>query len=151
VENEWGKIEEITLTYIVVRIWDLRRLVLPITYFTQTPFQNWTRVTADLLGTAFLYVDYTTPVEAVREALHQILQKSPLWDQKVWGLQVTNASEKTVELRALMSAPDASTAWDLRCHVREELIRFIRLNYPDGFPRLRAEFSETPRSGPEAG
>lgn len=148
VENEWGKIEEITLTYIVVRIWDLRRLVLPITYFTQTPFQNWTRVTADLLGTAFLYVDYTTPVEEVREALHQILQKSPLWDHKVWGLQVTNASEKTVELRALMSAPDASTAWDLRCHVREELIRFIRLNYPDGFPRLRAELSETSRPGP---
>jgi small-conductance mechanosensitive channel len=151
VENEWGRIEEITLTYIVVRIWDLRRLVLPITYFTQTPFQNWTRVTADLLGTAFLYVDYTTPVEAVREALHKILQKSPLWDRKVWGLQVTNATEKTVELRALMSARDASTAWDLRCHVREELIRFIRMNYPDGFPKLRAEVSEPSRSRPGAG
>lgn len=148
VENEWGRIEEITLTYIVVRIWDLRRLVLPITYFTQSPFQNWTRVTADLLGTAYLYVDYTIPVEAVRAALHKVLKESPLWDQKVWGLQVTNATEKTVELRALMSAPDASTAWDLRCHVREEMIRFLQENYPDGLPKLRAQFSDTPQFGP---
>ncbi|HEU0022859.1 MAG TPA: mechanosensitive ion channel domain-containing protein [Dehalococcoidia bacterium] len=150
VENEWGKIEEITLTYIVVRTWDLRRLVIPITYFTQTPFQNWTRHTADLLGTAFFYVDYTIPVAAVRSALHQILNETPLWDQKVWGLQVTNATEKTVELRALMSAPDASTAWDLRCHVREEIIRFLQANYPDGFPKLRAEFNDSSGSGTAA-
>ena len=144
VENEWGRIEEITLTYIVVRIWDLRRLVLPITYFTQTQFQNWTRVTADLLGTAYFYVDYTVPVEAVRDALHKVLKGTPLWDQKVWGLQVTNATERTVELRALMSAPDASTAWDLRCHVREELIRFLQTNYPGSLPKLRTEFSGDP-------
>lgn len=147
VENEWGRIEEITLTYVVVRIWDLRRLVLPITYFTQTPFQNWTRVTADLLGTVFLYVDYTVPVEEVRSALYDVLERTPLWDRKVRGLQVTNATEKTVELRALMSAPDSSTAWDLRCHVREELIRFLQAKYPDGLPKLRAELNEMPELG----
>jgi small-conductance mechanosensitive channel len=151
VENEWGKIEEITLTYIVIRIWDQRRLIVPITFFTQTPFQNWTRVTADLLGTVFLYVDYTVPVDALRCALHQILKETPLWDREVWGLQVTNATDKTVELRALMSAPDAPTAWDLRCHVREELIRFLQASYPDGLPKVRAEFSESPKFGPAAG
>jgi small-conductance mechanosensitive channel len=139
VENEWGRIEEITLTYVVVRIWDLRRLVLPITYFIEKPFQNWTRVTADILGTVFIYVDYTVPIQAVREELHRILQDSKLWDGKVRGLQVTNTTEHTVELRALMSAPDASSAWDLRCEVREKLVEFIQKNYPDGLPKVRAE------------
>ena len=142
VENEWGRIEEITLTYVVVRIWDLRRLVLPITYFIEKPFQNWTRVTADILGTVFLYVDYTVPIQAVREEFHRILQSSKLWDAKVWGLQVTNSNERTVELRALMSAPDASTAWNLRCEVREKLIEYVRNNYPEGLPKVRAEILE---------
>jgi small-conductance mechanosensitive channel len=142
VENEWGRIEEITLTYVVVKIWDLRRLVLPITYFIEKPFQNWTRVTADLLGTVFLYVDYTVPIQAIRDELHRILQNSKLWDGKVWGLQGTNATERTVELRALMSAPDASTAWNLRCEVRENLIEFIKKNYPDGLPKVRAELKD---------
>jgi len=142
VENEWGRIEEITLTYVVVRIWDLRRLVLPITYFIEKPFQNWTRVTADILGTVFIYVDYTVPIQAVREELHRILQNSKLWDKKVWGLQVTNTTEHTVELRALMSAPDASSAWDLRCEVRERLVEFIQKNYPDGLPKVRAEIRD---------
>ena len=142
VENEWGRIEEITLTYVVVRIWDMRRLILPITYFIEKPFQNWTRVTADLLGTVFLYVDYTTPIQVVREELHRILQSSELWDGKVWGLQVTNFTERTVELRALMSAPDASTAWKLRCEVRERLIEFIQKNYPDGLSKVRAEIKD---------
>jgi len=139
VENEWGRIEEITLTYVVVRIWDLRRLVLPITYFIEKPFQNWTRVSADILGTVFLYVDYTVPVQEIREELHTILQGSQYWDGKVWNLQVTNASERTVELRALMSAPDASTAWNLRCEVREKLLLYIQENYPYGLPKLRGE------------
>ena len=142
VENEWGRIEEITLTYVVVRIWDLRRLVLPITYFIEKPFQNWTRVTADLLGTVFLYVDYTVPIQAIRDELHRILKNLDNWDGKVWGLQVTNSNERTVELRALMSAPDAPTAWNLRCEVREKLIEFIQKNYPDGLPKVRAELKD---------
>lgn len=139
VENEWGRIEEITFTYVVVRIWDLRRLVLPITYFIEKPFQNWTRITADILGTVFLYVDYTVPVLTMREELHRILKDSALWNGSVWGLQVTNTTERAVELRALMSAPDASTAWNLRCEVREKLIGFIQKYYPDGLPKVRAE------------
>jgi len=119
VEGEWGWIEEITTTFVIVRVWDLRRLVVPLSYFIEKPFQNWTRKTADLLGTVFIYTDYTVPVEAVREELHKILAASGMWDGKVWGLQVTNASDRAVELRALMSAPSSSQAWDLRCYVRE--------------------------------
>lgn len=145
VENEWGRIEEITLTYVVVRIWDLRRLIVPITYFLEKPFQNWTRVSADLLGTVFLYVDYTVPIQAVRDELQHILQDSKLWDGKVSVLHVTNATERAVELRALMSAPDSSSAWELRCHVREKLIGFIQENYPDGLPQLRAKVEQPDR------
>lgn len=147
VENEWGRIEEITLTYVVVKIWDLRRLVVPITYFIEKPFQNWTRVTADLLGTVYIYVDYTVPVEAVRAELQKILKDSELWDGKVCVLQVTNTSEHTIELRALMSAQDASTAWTLRCHVREKLVEFIQKNYPESLPKLRASFQHLPFRG----
>ena len=125
VENEWGRIEEITLTYVVVRIWDLRRLVLPITYFIETPFQNWTRTSADILGTVFLHVDYTLPLDSLRSELTRILEGSPLWDRKVNVLQVTDAKPHTLEVRALASAADASAAWDLRCHIREQLIAFI--------------------------
>ena len=146
VENEWGRIEEITLTYVVVKIWDLRRLVVPITYFIEKPFQNWTRVTADLLGTVYIYVDYTVPVEAVRAELQKILKDSELWDGKVCVLQVTNTSEHTLELRALMSAQDASTAWSLRCHVREKLVEFIQKNHPESLPKLRASFHQLPEN-----
>jgi small-conductance mechanosensitive channel len=140
VEGEWGRIEEITLTYVVVRIWDLRRLVLPISYFLEKPFQNWTRESADLLGTVFLYTDYTIPVQEVREELYRILKESGIWDGKVWNLQVTNMTERSVELRALMSAKDASTAWNLRCEVREKLLDFIQSQYPGALPMVRAEF-----------
>jgi small-conductance mechanosensitive channel len=139
VESEWGRIEEITLTYVVVRIWDLRRLIVPITYFIESPFQNWTRTSADILGTVFLYTDYTVPVNAVREELHNILKKSEHWDGKVCVLQITNASDRTMELRALMSAADASAAWTLRCEVREKLIEFVKTEYPQALPRMRAE------------
>jgi small-conductance mechanosensitive channel len=148
VEGEWGKVEEITLTYVVVRLWDLRRLVVPITYFIEKPFQNWTRVTADLLCTVFVYVDYTVPVEAVRQELKGILEGSRLWDHKAWALQVTNTTERSVELRALMSASDASTAWDLRCEVREKLLAFLQANYPQALPKLRVEHSQ---AGPAGG
>ena len=143
VENEWGWIEEITLTYVVVRIWDLRRLVLPISYFIEKPFQNWTRTSADIIGSVFLYVDYTVPVEEVRQELYNILKKSPYWDKKVKVLQVTNTTERTVELRALMSAADSPTAWNLRCEVREKLIEFLQKKYPKGLPRTRVELNKS--------
>ena len=143
VENEWGWIEEITLTYVVVRIWDLRRLVLPISYFIEKPFQNWTRTSADIIGSVFLYVDYTVPMEEVRQELYNILEKSPHWDKKVKVLQVTNTTERTVELRALMSAADSPTAWNLRCEVREKLIEFLQKKYPKGLPRTRVELNKS--------
>ncbi|PLX82896.1 MAG: mechanosensitive ion channel protein MscS [Desulfuromonas sp.] len=141
VEGEWGQIEEITLTYVVVRIWDLRRLVLPTSYFLEKPFQNWTRTSADLLATVTVNVDYRMPVERVREYLQDILKANGLWDGKVWRLQVTGAGEQTIELRALMSAANASDAWDLRCQVREQLIDFLQSNHTEFLPRLRAEVS----------
>ncbi|MFC2044964.1 mechanosensitive ion channel family protein [Chloroflexota bacterium] len=143
VENEWGRIEELTLTYVVVRIWDLRRLILPISYFIDKPFQNWTRVSADLLGTVFIYADYSISVNEVREELQRILKDSKEWDGKVSGLQVTNATERTMELRALMSTADASDGWVLRCKVREKLIEFIQKNYPEALPRTRVELDKT--------
>jgi small-conductance mechanosensitive channel len=139
VENEWGKIEEITLTYVVVRIWDKRRLVVPISYFIQTPFQNWTRVSADLMGTVYLYCDYTVPVQAVRDELQRILEQCEEWDGEVCSVQVTDATERTMVVRALMSAGDASLLWSLRCRVREELIDYIRREYPESLPRFRAQ------------
>jgi small-conductance mechanosensitive channel len=140
VENEWGWIEEITLTYVVVRIWDLRRLIVPLSYFLETPFQNWTRKTADLIGSVYLYVDYTVPVEKVREELQRILKDSTYWKGTVWALQVVDATEKTMQLRAIMDAANSSDAWNLRCEVREKLIEFVRRNYPEALPVMRTEF-----------
>ncbi len=139
VENEWGWIEEIGTTYVVIRIWDLRRLVVPLSYFIEQPFQNWTRRTTDLLGTVIVYADYTVPVEEVRQELRRILDASGLWDGKAWGLQVTDVTESTVQLRALMSAPDSGRAWDLRCHVRERLLAFLQERHPQHLPKTRAE------------
>ena len=138
VEGEWGWIEEIRTTYVIVRIWDLRRLVVPLSYFVEKPFQNWTRVTADLLGSVFIYVDYSVPVEEMRQQLHKILESSGMWDGKTWGLQVTNTGEHTLELRALMSAPNGPKAWDLRCYVREKLVRYLQENHPGSLPQARA-------------
>jgi small-conductance mechanosensitive channel len=137
VEGEWGIIEEITLTYVVVKIWDLRRLIVPVTFFLEKTFQNWTRSTTNILGTVFLYVDYTAPVAEIRHKLFEFLQGSKSWDRKVWGLQVTNTGERVLELRALMSAVDAPTAWDLRCEVREKLVAFLKETYPESLPRIR--------------
>lgn len=142
IEGEWGKIEEITLTFVVVRIWDLRRLVVPIAYFLEKPFQNWTRTSADLLGTVLIYADYTIPVKEVRNELTRILENSPHWDKKVNELQVTNTTEKTVELRALMSAADSSIMWDLRCEVREKLLEFLQQRFPECLPRIRIEMNK---------
>ncbi|MCF8224359.1 MAG: mechanosensitive ion channel family protein [Bacteroidales bacterium] len=137
VEGEWGWIEEINLTYVVIRIWDKRRLVVPTTQFIEKPFQNWTRESSDILGTVFIYADYTVPVDKIREELTRILESDKNWDGKVNVLQVTNATEKTLELRALMSASDSPSAWNLRVNVREKLIGYLQKNYPDCLPRTR--------------
>lgn len=142
VENEWGWIEEITLTYVVVRIWDLRRLIVPISYFIENPIQNWTRQSADLLGSVFIYADYTVPVDELRNELTKILEKSNYWDKKVNVLQVTNTTEHTVELRALMSAADSPTAWNLRCEVREKLLKFLQYHHPECLPKIRLEMEQ---------
>ncbi len=137
VENEWGWIEEINLTYVVVRLWDWRRLILPITYFVNEPFQNWTRNKAEIIGSVFFHLDYCAPVDKIREQLTKILEQEPLWDKKVNVLHVVNATEKTIELRALMSAKSSPQAWDLRCSVREKLIKYVQENHPECLPLHR--------------
>lgn len=139
VENEWGRIEEISLTYVVVLIWDQRRLIVPISYFIEKPFQNWTRVSADLLGSVFLYVDYTVPLKALRDELDRLVENNARWDRKVKVIQVTDAKPNGMEVRVLVSAADAPTAWDLRCELREKLIDFLQKYHPQGLPRMRAE------------
>jgi small-conductance mechanosensitive channel len=139
VENEWGRVEDITLTYVTVKIWDERRLVVPITYFLERPFQNWTRTSSQLLATVFLHVDYRVRLDAVREELTRILRASAYWDGRVNVLQVTEAREHTLEIRALASAADASLAWDLRCELRERLVTFLQQDQPESLPRVRAE------------
>lgn len=141
VEGEWGRIEEITFTYVVVRIWDQRRLIVPVVRFLEAPFQNWTRVSAEVWGTAMLYADLTVPVDRVREELARYVAAHPKWDGKVCGLQVTGASERSLELRALVSARDSSALWDLRCDVREHLAAYLRDHLPGSLPRTRAEVS----------
>ncbi len=121
----------------VVRLWDLRRLIVPLNYFIEKPFQNWTRTTADLLATAMIYVDYSLPVEELRVELQRVLKATPLWDGKTWGLQVTDLTENTMQIRALMSAANAGKAFDLRCHVREKLIAFLQVRYPQCLPQRR--------------
>ncbi|MCG9792970.1 mechanosensitive ion channel family protein [Flavobacterium algicola] len=137
VENEWGWIEEINLTYVVIRIWDKRRLVLPSTYFLEKPFQNWTRNSADIIGTIFLYTDYTISFEELRIELTRLLLTTELWDKKVNVLQVTDSKETSVEIRILVSAKNSPTAWDLRVYIREKMIEYIQINYPDSLPKTR--------------
>lgn len=147
-----GWVEELTLTYVVVHLWDERRLVLPTTYFTQKPFQNWTRHEARVLGSVLLHVDFRLPVDPVREELRRILEDSPLWDRRDWVLQVVDATPTTMVLRALMSSTDAPTSWDLRCEVREKLLAFLARDYPDQLPRVRAEVDgRDPGSGRSPG
>jgi small-conductance mechanosensitive channel len=142
VEGEWGWIEEINLTYIVIRLWDKRRLVLPSTYFLEKPFQNWTRTSADIVGSVFIYTDYRVSFDALREELTRLLEASPLWDGKTNVLQVTDAKSNSVEIRILVSAKNSPTAWDLRVHIREKMIDFIQSNYPGALPRTRVVLEE---------
>lgn len=137
VEGEWGRIEEITLTYVVVKVWDERRLVLPVSWFLEKPFQNWTRTSADITGTIFLYVDFGFPVDKIREAIPGMIAHNPDWDHRIVNVQVTAMSERSKEIRILLSSPDASKNWDLRAAVREQLATFLAENYPGEFPRIR--------------
>jgi small-conductance mechanosensitive channel len=137
--GEWGKVEEITSTYVVVRLWDWRRLILPLGYFIEKPFQNWTREGAALIGTVMIYLDYSVPVEEIRRKVEEIARGSRLWDGQVVNIAVTDFRENVMEVRILVSAADAGRAFDLRCEVREKLIDFIQRNYPSGLPRVRAE------------
>jgi len=126
VEGEWGQIEEINLTYVVVRIWDQRRLVVPVSKFLDEPFQNWTKKETELIGVVFFHADYRLPVPKARERLEAILQEQEKWDERAWGLVVTDATERTIQVRCTMSATDASSAWDLRCAVREQMIEWLK-------------------------
>ncbi len=150
VDNEWGWIEEITNTYVVVRIWDWRRLIVPLSYFIEKPFQNWTRQSAALMGTCFLYVDYAVAVEPLREELRRVLESTPLWDtsKKVCVLQVTEFNERCMQLRCLMSARNSGELWDLRCYVREKMITYIQEKYPQSLPLQRFGELTVKNAGP---
>ena len=139
VDGQQGRVEQIALTYVVLRLWDLRRLVLPIAYFVENPFENWTRSTADIVGWFYLEVDHHARVDLLREKLHEILSGSANWDGNLWNLQVSGSGTSTMQLRAVMSAPSSAASWDLQCEVREKLIAFMREHHPAALPRVRAE------------
>jgi small-conductance mechanosensitive channel len=145
VENEWGWVEEITGTYVIIKIWDWRRMVVPLSYFLERPFQNWTRQSSDLIGSVMLWVDYTVPVARVRSKLEEMAKASRLWDGQVVNLQVVDSNERAVQLRALVSARTSPEAWDLRCEVREKLVAFLQNEYPAALPKQRAELVEFER------
>lgn len=154
VEGEWGRIEEITSTYVVVRVWDERRLVVPLQWFIENPFQNWTRTSAQLLGTAFLWLDYRTPMDEVRAQLQRICEEDPRWDGRVCIAQVTDTREHTMEVRLLVSARNSGDLFDLRCVVRERMIDFLERCHPQALPRLRADIAReerSPRRSPRPG
>jgi small-conductance mechanosensitive channel len=142
VENEWGWVEEITSTYVVVRIWDQRRMIVPLQWFIEHPFQNWTRTNSEILGTILVWVDYRLPLEPLRKEAQRICENSPDWDGRLCLTQVVEAGERAMQLRVLVSAGDSTKSWDLRCRVREGLVDFIQENYPDCLPRMRAEVED---------
>ncbi len=139
VEGEWGRVEEITLTYVVIKIWDERRLIVPITYFLEKPFQNWTRTNSDIIGTVFIYTDYRFPVEELRNYVIELIKDNPDWDRKVCNLQVTDSDDKIMTLRVLASSSDSSKNWNLRTFLREKIINFIKEKYPEYLPTIRVE------------
>lgn len=137
VENEYGTVEEITSTYVVVKLWDLRRMIVPLTYFIEKPFQNWTRESSSLIGNVIIYLDYRAPIDIVREKFNAILKESKRWDGEVCAAQVTDFKENTMEVRLLMSARSSGEAFDLRCEVREKLIDFLQREHPAALPHTR--------------
>jgi small-conductance mechanosensitive channel len=152
VENESGRIEEITSTYVVIRLWDLRRLIVPLSYFIEKPFQNWSRESTNLIGSVILHVDFTAPLDAIRNKLVEIVKASRLWDGQAVQLQVTDAKESSIEVRASASARSGRDSFELRCEIREKLITFLQQEYPSALPHARAESlqsaqHDTPRQG----
>jgi small-conductance mechanosensitive channel len=137
VQGEWGRIEEITSSYVVLRIWDLRRLIVPLSWFIENPFANWTRESSNILTTAFLYLDYMVPVKELRQQLETVVKESKMWDGVALACQVTNLTAQAMEVRCLMSAADSSTAFNLQCYVREEMMEWVRFHYPQAFPNMR--------------
>jgi len=142
VEKEWGRVEEINLTTVIVRLWDRRRLILPITYFVEQPFENWTRNDAAIIGTVLLYLDYRVPVDKIRLKAQELAEADPLWNGEVFAVQVTDTQPACIVVRLLVSARNAPDAFDLRCHLREQIIAFIRDNYPEGLPQTRLMLAE---------
>ncbi|MGV8831214.1 MAG: mechanosensitive ion channel family protein [Devosia sp.] len=139
IEGEWGTVEEITSTYVVIKIWDWRRMIVPLSYFMEKPFQNWTREGASLIGSVMLYLDYSVPLDIIRAELKKIVEASPLWDKNIAHVQLTELRETNIEVRILVTARDAPRAFDLRCEVREKLITFLQQQYPDALPRIRMQ------------
>jgi small-conductance mechanosensitive channel len=143
VNGEWGRVEEITGTYVVLKIWDERRMIVPLQWFIENPFQNWTRTGANLLGTVFLYLDYATPIEPLRAEAERLVKTFPEWDGRVFAVQVTDAKERTIEVRVLVSSSNSGRSFDLRCKMREALLAFLARDYPQSLPMVRVQ----PRDG----
>ncbi len=139
VQGEWCWVEEVTATYVVLRVWDLRRLIVPLQWFIENPFQNWSRNRAELMGSVMIWVDYGIPVEPLREEFSRLLQASTDWDRITESVQVVEAGEKAMQIRFLMSARNSTTLWNLRCYVREQMITFIQQSFPESLPRYRAQ------------
>src|SRR6185295_14396074 len=149
IEGEYGRVEEITSTYVVIRLWDLRRLIVPLAYFIERPFQNWTRESTSLTGSVLIYVDYTAPVERIRQKAIELVKASPLWDGEVAKMQVIEATENALQLRVVASARSSGDAFDLRCEVREKLVEFLQREIPTALPRSRQE-TVAPNQPPQA-
>lgn len=143
VEGEWGWVEEITTTYVVIRIWDQRRLIVPLSRFIEQPFENWTRESAAILGVVLWHLDYRAPIGEMRTKLQELLTANTLWDGKVANLQVVDSGEATITVRALMSARNSPTAWDLRCEIREQMLEWLRAEHPGALPRVRAVLDQS--------
>jgi small-conductance mechanosensitive channel len=147
VNGEWGRVEEITGTYVVLKIWDERRLIVPLQWFIENPFENWTHTSSQILGTVFLYLDFATPVAPLRAELKRLVEGAPEWDGRVCGLHVTDASERAMQIRILVSAGSAGKAFDLRCKVRESMLAFVAREYPDCLPRIRMPQASSQEAG----
>ncbi|MBC5782150.1 mechanosensitive ion channel [Ramlibacter sp. USB13] len=144
VQGEWGRVEEITGTYVVLKIWDERRMIIPLQWFIENPFQNWTRTGANILGTVFLYLDYATPIAPLRAEAERLVKTFPEWDERVFAVQVTDAKERTIEVRVLVSASNSGKAFDLRCKMREALLAFLAREHPQALPQVRVQGAEAP-------
>lgn len=142
VQGEWGRVEEITGTYVVLKIWDERRMIIPLQWFIENPFQNWTRNSAQIIGTVFVWVDYRMPLEPLRQAARRACEAAPEWDKRLCLLQVVEAGERSMQLRLLVTSGNSGLNWDLRCKVREALVDFMQREYPQFLPMMRAEIAK---------